>query len=71
MRRRNSAPSLAALRMRRYRKRQRAGLKSVIVRIRESEISTLVRRGLLHDEMRNDIAAIAKALHSLLDRALV
>jgi hypothetical protein len=66
-----SALSLAAKRMRLHRYRRQQGLRCVTAELRETEIDTLVRMGLLKDEMRNDLKAIKKALHEFLDAVLI
>ena len=63
--------SLAAERMRRHRERKRNGMRCVVVEVRETEIDTLVRIGLLKNEMRNDEDEIRDALYAHLDRTLV
>ena len=51
----NLAPrSLAAERMRRHRQRKRNSMRCLTIELRETEIETLVRQGLLLTEMRND-----------------
>jgi hypothetical protein len=62
--------SAGAERMRLHRKRRREGLRCLTIELRETEIDVLVRRGLLDDEMRNDVYAVRKALHQYLDRTL-
>jgi hypothetical protein len=64
------APSAGALRMRRRRERRRRALRCVLVELREAEVGTLIRRGLLSEEMRNDRRAVKTALHDFLDRTL-
>ena len=67
----NLAPrSLAAERMRRYRERRQMGLRCVTLQVRDGEIETLIRRGLLNAEMRNDVYEIRDALYLHLDRTL-
>jgi hypothetical protein len=63
-------PSLAAERMRRHRQRQRNGLRCVTIEIRGSEIETLIRKGLLKWETRNDRIAIIEALYEFFDHTL-
>jgi hypothetical protein len=60
----------AAARMRRYRQRRRDKFRCLTLEIHEAEIDFLVYKGLLPEEMRNDVAAIQNALYSLLDQAL-
>jgi hypothetical protein len=62
--------SAAAERMRAHRNRRRAGLRCVVVQIRETEIDVLVRKGLLKPDACNDRIAIRDALHSHFDRTL-
>ena len=62
--------SLAAERMRRYRQRQRQGLRCLTIQLRETEIDALIRKGLLNAEMRNDPIAVSKALYAHLERTL-
>jgi hypothetical protein len=62
--------STAAERMRRHRQRRRKGLRSLIIELRETEVDTLVRRGLLQAEMRNDPRSVRKAVHTHFDRTL-
>ena len=62
--------SRAAERMRRHRERRREGLRCVRVEIRESEIRSLVRRGLLKEECRHDPDAIVSAVYAFLDQKL-
>jgi hypothetical protein len=63
-------PSLAAERMRHQRQRQRNGLRCFTVELRATEIETLIRRGLLKWETRNDRSAIIKALYDFFDHTL-
>jgi len=63
--------SAAAERMRRHRERRRDGLRCVTIELRDSEIDTLARMGLLRPEMRNDANAISEALYAYFDRTLV
>ena len=64
------ACSSAAERMRAHRKRRRAGLRCVVVQLRETEIDILVRKGLLKADARNDLYAVRNALHEHFDRTL-
>jgi hypothetical protein len=66
----DSAVSLSAERMRRYRQRRRAGLRCLMVQLRETEIDMLVCRALLRPEMRNNEYAIINALHAHFDLTL-
>ena len=63
-------PSLAAERMRRHRQRRRNGLRCFTVELRATEIETLIRKGLLRWEMRNDRSAIINALYAFFDYTL-
>jgi hypothetical protein len=62
--------SPAAVRMRRHRERRRKGLRCLSIEIRDMEIETLVRKGLLPSEMRNSPRAVIEALYTFLDRTL-
>ena len=64
------ACSAAAERMRAHRKRRRAGLRCVVVQLRETEIDVLIRKGLLKADARNDRYAVRDALHAHFDRTL-
>jgi hypothetical protein len=64
------ACSAAAERMRAHRKRRRAGLRCVVVQLRETEINVLIRKGLLKGDARNDLHAVRDALHAHFDRTL-
>ena len=65
-----ATPSLAAERMRRHRQRRRNGLRCLTIELRATEIETLIRKGLLRWEMRNDRSAIINALYDFLDHTL-
>jgi len=56
--------------MRLHRERRRQGLRCLMIQLRETEIESLVRMGLLKIEMRHDAGALAKAIHVFLDRTL-
>jgi hypothetical protein len=62
--------SAAAERMRTHRKRRRAGLRCVVVQLRETEIDVLIRRGLLKADARNNVRAIGDAIHAHFDKTL-
>jgi hypothetical protein len=62
--------SAAAERMRRHRERRRQRLRCVTVELRETEISALVRCGLLHPDARSVSSEIVRALYDYLDRTL-
>jgi hypothetical protein len=68
--RRPLACSAAAERMRAYRQRRRAGLRCVVVQLRETEVDVLIRRGLLNAVARNDVHAVRDALRAHFDRTL-
>ena len=65
-----TARSAAAERMHLHRERRRKGLRCVTIELRETEIDTLIRRGLMRAEMRNDANAIVEALYAHFDRTL-
>ena len=65
-----TAPSAAAERMRRYRQRQRDGLRCLMIELRETEIDALIRNGLLAAENRHDYDSVQSALYAFLDHAL-
>ena len=60
----------AAERMRRHRQRRRDGLRCLVIELRETEIDTLIRKGLLKPETRNDTSAIIDALYIHLENTL-
>jgi hypothetical protein len=62
--------SAAVERMRLHRERRRQGLRCQTVELRETEIDTLIRRGMLKADARNDPGAVCKALYAHLDRTL-
>ena len=62
--------SSVAHRMRLYRARKLAGLRCLTLEVRETEIATLVRRGLLSADSQTDDNAVRDAFYSLLDRSL-
>ena len=57
-------------RMRAHRQRRKAGLRCVTVELRETEVDTLIRKGLLQSENREDYASVQSALYAFLDDAL-
>jgi hypothetical protein len=65
-----SRPSPAAERMRLHRERRRDGLRCLMIELRETEIDTLIRKGLLNNETRNDAGAVKEALYAFLDSTL-
>jgi hypothetical protein len=64
------ARSASAERMRAHTERRRAGLRCVVVRLRETEVDVLIRKGLLSADARNNLYAVRDALHSHFDRTL-
>lgn len=66
----SGAPSPGAVRMRRSRERRRDGLRCLTIELRETEIDSLIREGLLGVDARNDRAAVREALYAYLDRTL-
>ena len=60
----------AAERMRRHRQRRRDGLRCLIIELRETEVDTLIRKGLLQSENRKDYSSVQSALYAFLDDAL-
>lgn len=61
-----AAPSAAALRMRRHQERRRDGLRCMMVELRETEVTALIRKGLL-DDARYDLQAVKNAFYALLE----
>jgi hypothetical protein len=59
-----------AERMRRYRQRRRDKMKCLFIELRLEEVDTLIRRGLLKAEMRNDVDSIQAAIYSHLESSL-
>jgi hypothetical protein len=64
------ACSAAARRMRAQRQRRRAGLRCIVVQLRETEVDVLIRKGLLKPDARNDKNAVVQALHDHFDATL-
>ena len=64
---RSSSP--AAVRMRRYRKQRRRGLRSVRIFLDDLDIDALIRIGLLKEHQRQDVEALQTAVLGLLYRA--
>jgi len=64
------ARSSAAERMKNHRERRRLGLRCFTVQVFEKEIDTLVCKGLLGPDARNDSYAVREALHKHLSRTL-
>jgi hypothetical protein len=61
--------STAALRMRRYRKQRRQGLRYVRIPLHVTDIDALIRMGLLKEDQRDDLEALQTAVLGLLYRA--
>jgi hypothetical protein len=55
--------SPAAERMRRHRERRRDGLRCLTIELRETEIDSLIRKGMLKPDARNDPDAIRDDLN--------
>jgi hypothetical protein len=66
----NKAPTSAAERMRRYRKRQRRGQRIIRVQIGPAEIEALVSGGFLGPNDREDISAIEFGVSAFIDEPL-
>jgi len=62
--------SAAAQRMRLYRLRKRCHLRCLAIELPEKHIVALIRRGLLKQQARNDVDAVAQALYVHLARSL-
>lgn len=60
----------AAARMRRSRDRRAKGMSCFTLELRDDEIASFVRRGLLSPDRRADRAAVVKAMYEFLDRTL-
>ena len=56
--------------MRRHRERRRDGMRCVTIELRETEIDTLIRKGMLKADARNHPYAIEMALYEFLERTL-
>jgi hypothetical protein len=63
---RSSSP--AAVRMRRYRKQRRRGLRSVRILLDDTDIDALIRMGLLKEHQRQDVEALQTAVTGLVYR---
>ena len=63
------SPSPGAIRMRRYRKQRRQGLRPVRILLDETDIDALIRMVLLKEHQRHDILALQTAVLGLLYRA--
>ena len=55
------SPSPGAIRMRRYRKQRKQGLRPVRILLDETDIDALIRMKLLKEEQRHDIKALQTA----------
>ena len=66
----SAAPSPAAERMRRCRRRRRNGLRCLTIQLRKTEIDGLVWSGLLKAETRNDLNAVRESVYAYLERTL-
>ena len=64
------ARSAAALRMRRHRERRKNSLRCLVIELRETEVTALIRKGFLKDDARNDLRAVKSAFYGFLDRTL-
>jgi hypothetical protein len=62
--------SPAAKRMRLHRERRRAGMRCLIIELRETEIDALIRKGFLKADTRHDTSEIIDALYAYFDREL-
>ena len=62
--------SAAAERMRRHRQRRRDGFRCLMIELRETEIDSLIRKGLLPPENCHDYGSVQLAFHAFLDHAL-
>jgi hypothetical protein len=56
--------------MRRFRDRRRRALRCLTIEIREREVDTLIEKGLLNREMRQDPGAVCEALYEHLEQTL-
>jgi hypothetical protein len=63
-----AASSPAAVRMRRYRKQRRQGLRSVRILLDQTDIDALIRMKLLKKDQRQDVEALQTAVLSLVYR---
>jgi hypothetical protein len=54
--------------MRRHRERRRDGLRCMTIELLETEIATLIRKGLLSNDARNDLNSARNAFYSFLDK---
>jgi hypothetical protein len=63
------SPSPGALRMRRYRKQRKQGLRYIPIPLHETDIDALIRMRLLKEDQRQDVEALQTAVLGLLYRA--
>jgi hypothetical protein len=64
------SPSKAVLRTRRHRERRKHSLRCLTIELRETEVTALIRKGFLKQDVRNDLRAVKEAFCGFLDRAL-
>jgi hypothetical protein len=66
-----AAPALsaAALRMRRHRERRRKALRCLMIELRDTQVTALIRKGFLKEDVRNP-QAVKSAFYGFLDRTL-
>jgi hypothetical protein len=62
--------SSAAERMKLHRERKKKGMRCLMIELRETEIDSLIRKGFLKADARNDAEAILDGLYAYLDREL-
>ena len=66
---RTPSPTPAAVRMRRYRKERRQGLRWLRIPLDVTDINAFIRLGLLKEDQRQDEEALRTAVMSLVYRA--
>jgi len=66
---RTTSSSPGAVRMRRYRKRYRQGLRYVRIALHVTDIDALIRMGLLREDQRQDVEALQTAVLGVVYRA--
>jgi hypothetical protein len=59
--------SPAAERMRLHRERKKNGMRCLMIELRETEIDTLIRKGFLTADTRNDTSEIIDAIYAYFD----
>ncbi len=64
------AAAPAAVRMRRYRKRRRRGIRRLHVELHVTDIDTLIRKGYLDHASRDDRDALGFAINAFVNDAL-